>query len=134
FLLAAHYRGRIRYAPVRGHRLARPQGTGLAGRVVAYREHEVQGRSARLSELVPALRAQAFGLELLSLQQLQRERIYFAGRMAAGAECTEAAGARSVQIGLGEDRSRRVARAEEQDVVQPGCHFSSRKPWVRGFS
>src|SRR5258705_13663279 len=44
---------RIGNAPMCRHGLAGPEGTRLAGRVVANREYEVERRSARPGELVP---------------------------------------------------------------------------------
>ena len=53
--------GGILDAPVRRHRLARPDRAGLARGVVADREHEIHGGRAGFGELVPALRAKALG-------------------------------------------------------------------------
>ena len=59
FGFAACRRGRVGHAPMRGHRLARPDRAGFARRVVADGEDEIELRRVRAGELAPDLRAQA---------------------------------------------------------------------------
>src|SRR3546814_19692223 len=62
-LARAFDRGGIFDPPVRGHRLAGPGRTGLAGGIVADGEDEIEFGRVRAREFVPAFRAQTLGLE-----------------------------------------------------------------------
>ena len=62
--------GRIGHAPMRGHRLAWPNGTCFARRVVADGENEIERRCAGLGELAPRLRAKAGRVIAEALQEL----------------------------------------------------------------
>ena len=101
---------------MRGHRLSGPVGALLAGGVVADSEHEIELRRAGLCELVPRLRAQARHVEVRPLQQVEREGVHLAARVAPGRERLEASLALTVHHALGDDRAGGVARAEKQHV------------------
>src|SRR3546814_18761386 len=62
-LARAFDRGGIFDPPVRGHRLAGPGRTGLAGGIVADGEDEIEFGRVRARDFVPAFRAQTLGLE-----------------------------------------------------------------------
>ena len=120
--LGAFDRGRVGHAPMRRHRLARPDRAGFAGGVVADREDEVHlGRAGR-GELVPVLRAGEGRVVVEALQQLERIGMDLALGMRAGRERLEPAGADAVEDRLGDDRARRIAGAQEQDVEDLIAH------------
>src|SRR5262249_3548302 len=112
--------GRIGNAPMRRHRLAGPHRTDFARRVVADGEGEIERRRAGLGELVPRLRTKARRVVAEALQELDCVRVYFALRLAARTVGMEFTGAELVQDGLGHDRARRVAGAQEQNVERMG--------------
>ncbi len=72
---------------------------------------------ARRGELIPALGAQAGGRMVHLLQQVQRERMHLALGMAAGAEALEPTLSLAIEDAFGQDAARRIAGAQEQDVV-----------------
>ena len=108
---------RIRNAPVCGHRLPWPDGTGFAGCVVANGEDEIQSRRAGLGEFGPRLRTKFRRVVAEAAQELQRIRIDLAFGLASGAVCTKFSRADLVQYRFGDDRSGGVAGAKEQDIV-----------------
>src|SRR5262249_24822843 len=77
-------------------------------------EHEVELRRIGFRELTPRFRAQARDVVMHLAQQIERERIDRAGRLAAGA--IGAKFSSPFSISLGYDRARRVASAEQQYV------------------
>src|SRR5438132_8919153 len=113
-LVGSFYRSRIRHAPVRLDRMARPDRADLGGRRVAYRDDEIDLRRTGPRKFVPALRARCGSRQPAFAQQFERKWIDAAGWMTAGAVSNEAAAAGVVEISLGEDRPRRVAGAEKQ--------------------
>ena len=117
--LAAGRRRGVGHAPVRRHRLARPERADLRRRVVADGEDEVHVRRARRSELVPAFRAGEGGVVVEPLQEIDGERVRLRLRMGAGRVAPELAGALAVQDRLGHDRAGRIAGAEKQHVIGP---------------
>ena len=110
-------RRRIGNAPMRRHGLARPERADFLGGVVAYREHEVHLRRARLRELVPAFAARVGSRKVRRLQFTQRLRPHLARRMTARAVGLEARLAPVIQDGFRHDRARRISRAQKQHVV-----------------
>src|SRR5580704_7138625 len=56
--------------PMSGHRLARPNGTGLTCSVVAYGKNEIQHGGPGLGEFVPGLAAESRNRKLCSFQKL----------------------------------------------------------------
>ena len=56
------------------------------------------------------------------LQQVERVGMHLALRVRAGGEAAEAPGPFAIDDGLGEDRPRRVAGAEKEDVVGAMAH------------
>jgi len=101
---------------MRRHRLAGPHRTDFAGRVVADGEGKIERRRAGLGELIPRLRTKARRVVAEALQELDCVRVHSALRLAARAVGTEFTAAELVQDGLGHDRARRVAGAQEKDV------------------
>jgi hypothetical protein len=58
-----------------------------------------------------------------ALENRQRKRVNLALWMTSGAECSEALPAPKLQQRLGDDASRGVTRAQEQDVVDTLAHI-----------
>ena len=110
--------GGIRHAPVRRHRLARPEGRLFGRGLVADSEDEVHTRRIDGGELAPILASQSLRGYPGLLQEFDGERIDGAFRVAAGAEGAELAAGNRRVIGhrLGQDRSRRIPGTQEQDV------------------
>src|SRR5262245_31456327 len=105
--------GWIGNAPMCRHRLTGPHRTDFARCVVADGESEIERRSARLSELIPRLRAKARRVIAEALQKLDRARIHAALRLAARAVGAEFTCPEPVKDGLGHDRACRIAGAQE---------------------
>ena len=116
-LVAALNRRRVRYAPMRADRAPRPDRAHLRSRRIANGEDEIDLGSGGPNELVPALGARIAQRQSTSFEQLQRERIHFAGRMAARAVGAEAAAAGAVEIALSQDRPRGVSGTEKEHVL-----------------
>src|SRR5262249_20953783 len=108
--------GGVWHAPMRRHRLARPDGTDCVRAIVTDSEHEVELRCIGFRELIPRFRAQARDVVMHLAQQIERERIDRAGRLAAGGIGAKFFSPFLIQDALGYDRARRVASAEEQYV------------------
>src|SRR5262249_42440295 len=106
-----------------GHGGGGADGTGLGRRVVADGEGKIERRRAGLGELVPRLRTKARRVVPEARQELPRVRVYFALRLAARTVGMEFIGAELVQDGLGHDRARRVAGAQEQNVERMGHRY-----------
>ena len=123
FGLGAFDRGRIGHAPMRGHRLARPDRAGFAGGVVADGEDEIHLRRAGRGELVPGLRAAKRRVVVQALAAAAA-RMGWTSPLGwrAGREGLELAGADTVEDRFGDDRTGRVAGAEEQNVVDVVAH------------
>src|SRR3546814_4367239 len=89
FLVAPFNRCRVLDPPMRRHRAAGPDRTGLAGGIVANGENEIEFRGIRTSELVPAFRAIALGRQPHLRDQLERHRVNVALGEAARARSEE---------------------------------------------
>ncbi len=126
--LAAFDRGRILDAPMRRHRLARPDRAGLAGGLVADRDDEVELDAARRGEFVPALAARAIRGNLHLREQFERQRIDPPGREASGTVAAESPPAPVIDERLRQDAARRIAGAQEQDVVSVLRHQPAQQP------
>ena len=74
FRLGTGRRRRIGYAPMRGHRLTRPNRAGFFRSVVADGEHEIELRRVWSRELLPALRTQSGHVVVQLSQQIERVR------------------------------------------------------------
>src|SRR5581483_58355 len=137
-------RGGILHTPVRGHRPAGPERTRLRRRLIANREYKMHERRARPRKFAPVLAAQPLRREAIFFQQLEGERIYAPGRLAAGAESFEFVFSNIVEKGLGQDAARRVAGAEKKHVESFACHerrkrraagvFTARERPARAFA
>src|SRR4029079_5390812 len=103
----------IRNAPVRGHRLPRPDRTGFAGCVVTNGEDEIQGRRAGPGEFGPRLRTEFRRVVVEAAQKPQRVWIDLPFGLAAGAECLEFSLPGLVQYRLGDDRPGGVTSAKK---------------------
>src|SRR6516164_5712869 len=119
---------------MRGHRLAWPHRTNFARRVVADSEGKIERRRAGLGELVPRLRTKARRVVAEARQELHGVRVYSALRLAARTVGMELTGAELVQDGLGHDRARRVAGAQEQNVERMGHRYLLRPANYLGSS
>src|SRR5207253_1607289 len=80
-------------------------------------EHEIELRRARLRKLFPRFRAKGRAIVIQLPQQPDRVRVDRAFGMAAGAERAKLAAAFPIENRLGYDRARRIAGAEEEDVI-----------------
>ena len=112
---------------------AGPHRTGLARGVSAHRDHEVDGLPLR--EFVPALAAQAAGGVPVAFEAGERLRVNAARGPAPGAAGPQPAGGPVAQEHLGQDASRRVPGAEEEDlrpVVVHGREASAPEAGRRG--
>src|SRR5438045_2916831 len=81
---------------------------------------EVERRRAGLGELIPPRRTKARRVVPEALQEFDRARVHAALWLATSAVSTEFTCAELVQDGLGHDRARRVAGAQEQNVERIG--------------
>src|SRR5215468_1927795 len=111
-----------------GHRTARPGRAGFAGGAVADREDEVHDGRAGDREFTPGLRSQTLGGQAHLPQKIERERVYRALGMAAGAVTHKATLPDAVDDRLAKNAAGRVAGAQEQDVEGP------HRVYVRGFT
>src|ERR1700730_15687450 len=114
--------GRVFDAPMRGHRLARPNRAGFAGRIVADRKDKIHHWRIGTRELFPTLRAQIVRGIIEAFENLDRERIHGALRLAAGRERAEAPPTLFPQDRVRPDRTSAVSCAQEQDVVDELRH------------
>ena len=64
----ARYGGRVWHAPMRGHRLTRPDGADFFGRVIAHGENKMQIRCSGLGEFIPILATHVIGRQLGNLE------------------------------------------------------------------
>src|SRR3546814_6397081 len=64
----------VRHAPVRRHRLPRPDRAHLVRRIVADGKDEIEHRRIRPGELLPAFGAKAGDIVVEALQHLQAQR------------------------------------------------------------
>src|SRR5205085_3059832 len=112
-------RGRIRDAPMRAGRVARPDRADLAGGIIANGDHMIEDRCLIAQKLVPRLGAKARFVDTVPGEQRQRHRMDGALWKAARRPGAEPPASIAVQDRFREDRARGIARAEEQDVAWP---------------
>src|SRR5438270_9011486 len=103
--------GGIGHAPMRRHRLARPDRTDFVGGIIADGEYEIELGGAVHGKFIPALRAQIGGPVVELPEEIDRVGMHLAFGMAAGAERLEFSSTVAVEDGFGHDRSGRVAGA-----------------------
>lgn len=108
---------RIGNAPMRRYRLARPDRTGLFGRVITNGEDEVQLRCSRARKLSPVLASQGFDWHIRSLKQLERFGPHPACWVAPRAICGEGRRSLFIENGLGHNRTRGISSTKKQNVV-----------------
>src|SRR5258708_17066478 len=99
------------------HWLAWPDGTHLLGRVVANGEDKVHLRRPGLCELFPVLASQTLRRQVCLLNQFERLRAHNSRRVTSRAVSCEEVLALTVENCLGHDGTRRIPRAQEQNVV-----------------
>src|SRR5579871_36379 len=102
---------------MRGDGMPGPNGTDFACGIVTDREYKIHHRRVRARKLVPALGTIAIGRDAGALERLQGERIDRALWKTSCRVGAKSSLAFEVQEAFGEDRARRISRAEEQDVV-----------------
>src|SRR5450432_2574039 len=117
FVRRPMHRRRIRNAPMRRHRLPRPDRANFLRRVVADGKNKIHLGSVKLGEFIPALAPQILdwdtgGFESRECLGPDRPRGMTSG--AIGGKPTFTFG---VKEGLSKNRARRVAGAEKQNVV-----------------
>src|SRR3569623_136938 len=122
---------RVLETPVCGGRMTRPDRTGFSCGIVANGDDEIHVRRAGSGEFVPRFAAQILDRVAGFHDLLDRERIDFAARLAAGAIADEAAFAQGGDQGFGHDGTGGVAGAQKQYVAGFVSHvvfsLSSRK-------
>ena len=116
---------RIWQSPVRRHRLPRPKGAGFVRRIVANGENEIHLGGIGTRELVPRFRPEAADVVVELLEHFDSIRIDPPARLTTGRISLEAILAEFVHHALCNDRSRRVMRAEEQDVEGTFSHVGT---------
>ncbi len=114
--------GRVFKSPMRRDRLTRPHRTHFAGGVVADGDDEVHLRCVGRGVLVPALAAQILGRVIHRLHLFDGEGIDLAGWVTAGAVGAEALLPHRVDESFGHDAARRIAGAEDEDVIDSFGH------------
>ena len=97
-------------------------GQGSAGRLIAYREHEVHERRAGPGKFVPVLAAQARRGQAIFFEKLKRQRIDRPSGMAPGAERFEFILSESIENCLGHNAARRITGTQKQDVERLARH------------
>jgi hypothetical protein len=97
--------------PVRGHGLARPQRTGLLGRIVANCKNEVHRWGAGTRKFIPTLASQTLNRYMSRLELLQSFGPNRGRWMTSGTVGGEPIADFVVQNGFGHDGTRRVSRA-----------------------
>lgn len=100
------YRCRIRDSPMGGHRMAGPDRADFVRCVVADGEDEIHVRRVGFCELIPGFATSVTGWNPDAFELFDGARIHLAGRMAAGAECVEAALSALVERCFGHDGAR----------------------------
>ena len=108
---------RIWNSPMRGNRLPRPHRTNLRRRRIANGKYKLHLRRAGHREFIPALAPQSLSRQPRQLKLLQCVRIHSTGRMAARAERAKVGLAAAIQDGFRKDGTRRIPRAQKQNVV-----------------
>src|SRR5688572_11744116 len=98
------------------HGLTRPDRAGLASRLVADGEDEIQVRRTRGCELIPWLATQTLGRNPVLSQQFECQWMNFPGGEAPCAVSGEMPASQLVQDALRHDAARGVSRAQKQDV------------------
>src|SRR6204780_5899366 len=111
-LLASSNRCRVGYAPMSCHGLAGPDGTNLFGGIVTNREHKIEIRSTRLSQLVPCLASETIRGKAGLLKLAQCFQSNGSSGMAACAISSECRLDLMVEDNLGHNRSRWVSPAQ----------------------
>src|SRR5689334_23458231 len=109
--LVSLYRRWIGEAPMRSHRLSRPDGAGFRCCLIANGKHKVHERRAGPGKLAPIFAAEPFCRNPILVQKLQRKRVDSEGRMAACAERFKFALPERIEDRLRHDAARRIARA-----------------------
>src|SRR5579859_7653029 len=102
---------------MRGHGLAGPDGTDFFRGVVANGENKIEFRCVGSGEFVPAFAAETAGRNVGCFELRYGFRADGAGWIAPGTVGCESWSAFEIHEGLGHDGARRIAGAEEQDVV-----------------
>src|SRR5262249_43186145 len=108
---------RIGNAPMRGHGLARPDGTSLTGGIVTNGEDKIHARRGGVRGFFPAFAAQVRYRYVSGLQLPQCLRPHSSGWMAASTVGCEPRLSFVIQDGFGHDRTCGISGTEEQNVV-----------------
>lgn len=101
FRLGPSFRGGVGHAPVSGHWLSRPHGTGLGGGVIAEGESEIELGAVRTGEFGPALGAKSAHVEVQPLEEFDCIRMYVPFGMAASRERVKAPLSRAIEDRFG---------------------------------
>src|SRR5208337_2282026 len=113
----AYYDGRIGSSPMRGHRLAGPDGTHLFSRVVANGEDKVHLGRSRLCKLFPVLAAQAIRGQMRQLNLLERLWTNAPRGLASRAIGNKVGAALMIENRFGHDGASRIPCAQEENIV-----------------
>lgn len=122
FKLCPRYGSGIRYAPMRGERMARPDWTllgrcGIANRYDGIKRFGVFGR-----KLVPGLRSSGAGVVTKLGQQPESCGVYPSGRLASGAVSHHPAPAHGIKENFPNNAARGVSRAQNQNSERCVVH------------
>src|SRR3546814_1399101 len=108
----------VRNAPVRRHRLPRPDRAHLVRRIVADGKDEIEHRRIRPGELLPAFGAKAGDIVVEALQHLQAQRVHLPLGLASGAERAEAAQPLALEDRLRQNAARGIAGRSEEHTSE----------------
>ena len=133
FLAAALEGRRIRKAPVRADRLARPDRTDFTRRGIADRDDKVHGGGAFAGKFVPALGTEALRRQAGVPERFECQRMHRTLGVTACAVGVELTTRHAVQVRFSEDGARGIAGAQEQDVVHSGRTVLSFYPQAADF-
>src|SRR5918994_5669954 len=110
------------HAPMRGHRLPRPDRARFGRRLIADRKHKVHKWRLGSGELVPVLTAQLVRRKAIFFQKLQGKRVHAASRMTPGAERLKLIFPNGFENSFRHDAARRITSAQKQDIERSFFH------------
>ena len=103
-----------------GNRLARPHGTHLRNRRIAHSKYKIHRRRAGSREFIPAFAPKSLGGQACRSQLFQCMRMHAPLWVATRTVRTKIPSAPVIQNGFGQDGTRGISRAQEQNVKRLG--------------
>ena len=122
---------RIRQPPVNHPGCTRPNWTFLRRGTSAKRDYNIQLDGTVCGKLIPTLGSKICGHISRALENLQRDGVRLAGRLASAADSPIGSAAPRIQYSFRDEAASRVARAQEQDVEDSVGHRARLIPSVR---